>query len=458
VAVNEVQGLALAGTPTDPGLPSANAGQTIHIIGDGITLSTEVVFPTIDPNGNRSTAVVRPDLASVDGTMAELRVPNNAITGDIQVVGAAGTFPLQIVPTLKRVEPFSGGQVRLLGSGFTEDSDLSVDFNGTVVADTGTNVNVDYDSFLNNDTLLVTIPPGGSSPVSVVTAGGRSQAVPIATDDPASVAGMRGLAVFPATAGPDAGRLVVADTSGSGALRVLEPATLALVRTIDRPGASTYYIGVAFLGAPVTVHDAVRGDVAVPAGSLVAVNGSDTPDRLYYLDPTATGTVLADVELGGPTPVDEAGAVAVAYHPTRGTLFVQRTSDLITEVDPATGAALTSFHTGFDPAYERGGLAVHPTRGTLLAGGASNRLIEVDPDTGRLVGVYDPIGDEELGTVDLRQQGAYFQSFYDVTGLAFDGAGQLLATLEAGRIVEIDLPGAPTAIQVCFSKICESFS
>ena len=42
------------------------------------------------------------------------------------------------------------------------------------------------------------------------------------------------------------------------------------------------------------VQDAVRGNVLVPDGSLIVVNGGDTPDRLYYLNPVS-GAVLGIV-------------------------------------------------------------------------------------------------------------------------------------------------------------------
>jgi len=199
--------------------------------------------------------------------------------------------------------------------------------------------------------------------VTVSTAGGTSAPVSVALDDPAGVAGLYDLALFPATAGADAGRFVTVDTN-TFALRVLDPTTLATVRTITRPGAATGQLGLSFLGAPVTV-----GAVVVPAGSLAVVNGGDAPDRLYYLDPTGTGTVLASVALGGQPLVDEAGGFAVAYHAARNSFFVLRHgTDLLTEIDPATGAALRSMHLGIDGQDYFAGLTVHPTRGTLLLG------------------------------------------------------------------------------------------
>jgi len=285
-------------------MSSANPGQTIRLVGDGITLSTQIIFPIIDVNGTVSNRVVRPDLASVDGTLGEVRVPQDAVTGNLQVVGAAGSFALQVVPTLAVAEvSTSAPQLRLLGGGFTEGSALTVNVNGTPIADTGSNVDVSS-WFLSNDRLYVSTAVAVGQLVSVTTAGGTSAAVAIALDDPAAVGTLYDLAIFPTSAGTDAGRLVVADATAT--LKVLDAATFAVVRTIAQPGAATGQLGVAFLGADVMV-----GAVAVPAGSLAVVNGADAPDRLYYLNP-ASGAVLASVALGGAAPTDEAGAFAVA--------------------------------------------------------------------------------------------------------------------------------------------------
>ena len=241
VATLYIESIALSGTPANAAIASANAGQTIRLVGDGITLSTEIIFPTLDVNGVLSNRVVKPDLASVDGTLGEVRVPNDAVTGNLQVVGAAGTFALQVVPTLTLAEvSTSAPQLRLLGGGFTEGSALTVSVNGAVIADTGSNVDV-TSNFLANDRLYVTTAATAGQVVSVTTAGGTSAAVTIALDDSAAVSSLFDLAIFPATAGADAGRLVVVD--GSATLKVLNPATLALVRTLAQPGAVTSQLG-----------------------------------------------------------------------------------------------------------------------------------------------------------------------------------------------------------------------
>ena len=297
--------------------------------------------------------------------------------------------------------------------------------------------------FQSNDRLYVAAPSAAPGQVvSVTTAGGTSAAVMIALDDPATLGAMYDLAIFP-PGSADAGRLLVAD--GTGLLKVLDPTTLAVVRTIALPGTASSQMGMTFLGAAVTVN----GTTLVPAGSLAIANGGDTPDQLYYVNPAGAGTLLASVALGGAGLNDEAGGFALAWHAGRGTLFAMRNgTDLVSEIDPASGLALRSFHIGFSGGELSAGLTVHPQRGTLLVG-VSARLIEVDAASGKVVGSYDTVSNVQLGTIDLRHQGVTFDdSQRNITGLAFDASGKLWAsTYGGGRILDLTLPGAPTSIE-----------
>src|SRR5262249_31555317 len=124
--------------------------------------------------------------------------------------------------------------------------------------------------------------------------------------------------------------------------------------------------------------------------------------------------------------------------------------ELVTEINPATGAAVKSFHTGFSLDLSIGGIAVQPGTGTLLVAESGRRLLELDPETGRNLGNYDPIANSQFGTVQLFEQGVDFPGSTNdaVSGLAYDNGGQLLATTYGGRVLALALPGAPTAIQV----------
>jgi len=191
----------------------------------------------------------------------------------------------------------------------------------------------------------------------------------------------------------------------------------------------------------------VDGPVLVPAGSLLVVNGTDHPDRLYFMNPAGTGTVLADVPVAGLPQVDEAGGVGIAYHSGRHSLFVVRgNTDVVTELELATGKSTRSFHAGFG--VGEGDIAVRPGTGSLLLGTSNGRLVELDTQTGRVIGNYDPIGNSQLGTMDMRQQGIHYQGFAEATGLGFDGSGQLWAATGGGRILMLALPAAPISLQV----------
>ena len=269
ISLTGITATALEGIPAISGA-SANPGQSVRISGNGFDYTTDVIFPTVNTSGTLSNVAVNPHFVSPDGTLMEVQTPEDAISGAIRVLGAGPTVVLQVVPTLERVEDIGGGQVRLLGGGFTKNA-LTVTFAVGGAANPATFVV--SGTFLSNDTLVLTKPAGGAGLVYVETTGGRSASVPIAVDDPASLTTINDLAVFP-TGTADAGRLVVADASAN--LQVIDATTLAFIRNITRPGLAGSIIGVTFLGADTLVHDP-DGDVMVPAGSLVVANGADLP-------------------------------------------------------------------------------------------------------------------------------------------------------------------------------------
>ena len=88
ISISGFEGSALSGTPADGLVASANPGQTIRLVGSGVGVSTEIIFPIIDANGTVSNRVVRPDLASVDGTAG--RGAGAAGCGDGESAGGGG--------------------------------------------------------------------------------------------------------------------------------------------------------------------------------------------------------------------------------------------------------------------------------------------------------------------------------------------------------------------------------
>ena len=126
ISVGSVAGL---GTPANAALPSANVNQPVRLLGAGFDLYTEIIFP-VQPSGGinadlRSTKVVKATQVSADGTSLQVVVPHDAATGNIRIVGASGSFFLQIVPTVVQVQSpatFATGQtMTILGSGLVEN-------------------------------------------------------------------------------------------------------------------------------------------------------------------------------------------------------------------------------------------------------------------------------------------------------------------------------------------------
>ena len=121
-SVSNISSVAASGTPLDPdpSHASANVGQEIIINGADLEISDVVQFPSIASyNGITGTQNVSPTYVSPGGTSMKVVVPDNAMTGDVTVVGlgGSGSAPLQIVPTITDID--LGSTVFATGSSFT---------------------------------------------------------------------------------------------------------------------------------------------------------------------------------------------------------------------------------------------------------------------------------------------------------------------------------------------------
>lgn len=124
--------------------------------------------------------------------------------------------------------------------------------------------------------------------------------------------------------------------------------------------------------------------VALPAGTLLFINGESGPAEVYAID--ATGRVLATLNTG----FGASHVVGGAWHPGRNTLFLvqdnQPAAELanrVAEIDPATGRVLTSFSLG-EYSVHYGDLAVAPSGNLLVASSSQTQLAEFTPE-GQLV-------------------------------------------------------------------------
>ena len=124
--------------------------------------------------------------------------------------------------------------------------------------------------------------------------------------------------------------------------------------------------------------------VALPAGTLLFINGESGPAEVYALD--AMGNVLATLN----TEFGASHVVGGAWHPGRNTLFLvqdnQPAAELanrVAEIDPATGRVLNSFSLG-EYSVNYGDIDVAPNGNLVVGSSSSAELAEFTPD-GRLV-------------------------------------------------------------------------
>ena len=83
--VTSIASVAAGGTPLNPSVASANAGQPLELIGTNFNAFTQVHFPIRDNHGNLRTIAVVPNATSDDGTRLQVLVPNLAESGPVRV-------------------------------------------------------------------------------------------------------------------------------------------------------------------------------------------------------------------------------------------------------------------------------------------------------------------------------------------------------------------------------------
>jgi len=211
---------AQAGAANLLGTASANAGQTIKLLGLGLTYSTLVEFEGVDDTGKAGIITRQVLTANGAGTEATIAVPALARTGQVRVVGAAGSQTLQVVPTLRSLggTVAAGNTLIIEGTGLVT-SEIVVQVDGRAVGNFAVRTMSDgsdyyyyyYDSQTpeaNQQLLTLTLPNGVSNPVvTVSTVGGTatlrlgravdSAAVPVAGDPGDTIATAAAVALNP---------------------------------------------------------------------------------------------------------------------------------------------------------------------------------------------------------------------------------------------------------------------
>ena len=303
---------AAKGTAATGGQPSANVGQLITVQGANLGPNSNVIFPTVDDVGVAGTAVVRVSSVNAERTSATVAVPNGAVNGNVQLFGATGAFPLQIVPHLTGFTNYdfvTDSYLYLDGGGFTEGA-TTVHFGAANVVDPDAGEN-SLDVHWSGTRIYVVIPPGASGVISVTTAGGASNALPVG---PQRLLGLvataeSGAPADPALPSANVNQLMTIQGVGLG------PNTHVIFPTRNDEGvvdsASVRVTGVNANGAAATVLvplNAVTGDVTVHGASgafwlqivpkISAFNlfgGALTPGNTLRLE--GGGFVEGDVEV-----------------------------------------------------------------------------------------------------------------------------------------------------------------
>ena len=189
------------------------------------------------------------------------------------------------------------------------------------------------------------------------------------------------------------------------------------------PGSNDYDLD--FTPETVTI-----GGTPVPANTLLVINAENTGTQTLFALNKDTGAVLASLNVTGASGQKVGGA----YHAGRNSLFVLGwNTDIVTEMDPATGALLNSFpvRPGGSPAFDVffGDLEVNQNSGNLyLVSDNQSTIRELTP-TG---GFVQDIAVGGLGVTGM-------------SGIAFnDAAGEAFITSTNGTVYHLGgFPAVP---------------
>ncbi len=134
--------------------------------------------------------------------------------------------------------------------------------------------------------------------------------------------------------------------------------------TIPRGGEAANDVDVDVASVALTL-----GTTAIPAGTLLFINGESGFADIYAIDPS-TGTLLASLT----TSFGASHVVGGSYHPGRGTFFLVQdrvppataSKNLIAEIDPVSGAIISSFQIASPFTVNYGDIDVDAISGNLF--------------------------------------------------------------------------------------------
>ncbi|MEW6684164.1 MAG: carboxypeptidase regulatory-like domain-containing protein [Nitrospirota bacterium] len=297
---------AATGTPADPARRSANVGQTVGVVGEGLSGTVALRVPTLSDTKVAGTLNLPLTQVSTDGASAQavLDPQGSVTTGSVRLidtatgVGSAESVWLQIVPTLDPPSAATFGTAQpltLTGSGLIEDG-LTLHFpkvgGGVIdVADTGANMDV-----TNKNRAVSLLSPSGVGPgsLTVTTAGGTSAPVTIA----GSSAGASSLAISPnplsVAPGGTASITVGVPTADSFdrtvALSTADPSVATVPASVVLPGGTTQT--AVLVSGVAQGSTTLRADLSNADGSVVSASAP------VYVAPPFAGSALAYTEVG----------------------------------------------------------------------------------------------------------------------------------------------------------------
>jgi hypothetical protein len=406
VTLSQIASTATIGTPANAAQASANPGQTITLQGSGFGTKTALVFLVVDSSGNIGERILNPVTVTADGTGLTVVVPNDAITGVLGVIGDTNNAQalLQVVPIVTSVRVTGIDAVQLKGKGFVKGNNSVYAFGGMSAIDVSSSTagfSIGYSSQAN-DTANLALLISGTGNLTVTTAGGTSAPIPWNAINP-DHSTLYGTA-FDATSG----NVWIANSSQ---IYRINTTTGQTISAFNIPGGNSNNIGLQIVPAGLTL-----AGTAVPAGSLLVTNGAPNPDKVFAVDPT-TGAIIASLAL-----TQNFDAVGGLFDTASGHLFILHSSEVV-EVNPADGTVISKF--GSPIGIGVGGLAIDPTTGNLWIGSSQGNSIVLVSKTGTTV-----------RTVDLTAQGIS----QEISGLAFNSAGQLLVGSTRGVIYVLSPP------------------
>ena len=161
------------GRPASNTALSANAGQTITLIGRGFHAGTLVQFEGVDAAGAVG-KLTRTGTPSLNGARLTLSVPALARSGKVRVVGSSTEVTLQVVPTIRSLGgPLTAGSPAILEGTGLVPGELTLTVDGQAVA--SPQVETIFSQGIGQQVVRFTVPAGVTQgQVQVGTLGGQA--------------------------------------------------------------------------------------------------------------------------------------------------------------------------------------------------------------------------------------------------------------------------------------------